>query len=275
MSKSNKNILRLFLNKLGIGKAHNEKEKAEDLLRSLEQDNLVSNDVLTMMLGVLEVVDINVRDIMIPRSQMVVLDRDDTIDEYIKIISESGHSRFPVIGEDKDEVLGIFLAKDLIKYAISTEKETFNISDNLRQAIFIPEGMKLDKLLAQFRESRSHLAIVVDEFGGVSGLATIEDVLEQIVGDIDDEYDIEETDLIIELSENLYKIKAQYRIDEFNEFFKAHLDDADYDTLGGLVVHHLERLPKRGESIDFEGFSFKVISVDRRRIHFIEVSKVS
>jgi magnesium and cobalt transporter len=250
------------------------KKQLAEQFRSLKDSKLIEPEVYSMLVGVTEVSELQVRDIMIPRSQMIVLDREDSIEELIKIVIESGHSRFPVIGEDKDEVIGIFLAKDLLRHSFSGDKSNFNINNFLRLPVFIPESMKLDKLLAQFRESRSHLAVVVDEFGGVSGLATIEDVLEQIVGDIDDEHDIEEKDILISLGNDRYKIKATYRIDEFNDYFDLTFSDNDYDTLGGLMVHHLGYLPRQGEQITFQGFKFRAVKVDRRRIHIVELENM-
>jgi magnesium and cobalt transporter len=250
------------------------KKQLAEQFRSLKDSSLIDPEVYSMLVGVTEVSELQVRDIMIPRSQMIVLDREDSIEELIKIVIKSGHSRFPVIGEDKDEVIGIFLAKDLLRRSLSGDKTEFNINDFLRLTVFIPESMKLDKLLAQFRESKSHLAVVVDEFGGVSGLATIEDVLEQIVGDIDDEHDVEEKDVLINIGNDKYKIKATYRIDEFNEYFDVAFNDDDYDTLGGLMVHHLGHLPRQGERLTFQGFKFRAVKTDRRRIHVIELENM-
>jgi magnesium and cobalt transporter len=250
------------------------KKQLAEQFRSLKDSSLIDPEVYSMLVGVTEVSELQVRDIMIPRSQMIVLDREDSIEELIKIVIKSGHSRFPVIGEDKDEVIGIFLAKDLLRRSLSGDKTEFNINDFLRLTVFIPESMKLDKLLAQFRESKSHLAVVVDEFGGVSGLATIEDVLEQIVGDIDDEHDVEEKDVLINIGNDKYKIKATYRIDDFNEYFDVAFNDDDYDTLGGLMVHHLGHLPRQGERLTFQGFKFRAVKTDRRRIHVIELENM-
>jgi magnesium and cobalt transporter len=192
-------------------------------------------------------------------------------EEVLETIIESGHSRFPVIGEDRDEVVGILLAKDVLSYFIATPDESFDFGRFLRQPTFIPESKRLNTLLKEFRVSRNHMAIVVDEYGGTSGLLTIEDVLEEIVGEIDDEHDPLEAEPIQKQSNSLFHVRALTRIDEFNEYFKSSLSDEEYDTVGGLVIHELGRLPRRGESVSFDGFQFRVIQADRRRVHTLEV----
>ncbi|HVJ28845.1 MAG TPA: transporter associated domain-containing protein [Gammaproteobacteria bacterium] len=253
-----------------------EVKSREDIVEFLEgflERGIVGEDEFAMLQGVLEVADTQVRDIMIPRSQMVVVSKDQTGEEVLKIITESNHSRFPVIGDDRDEVVGIVLAKDVLKHFI-VNKEPFDIQNFLRPAGFIPESKRLNTLLTEFREGRNHMAVVVDEYGGVSGLATIEDVLEQIVGDIDDELDPEEASSIQPQDGGKYSVMALTRIDEFNEFFNTELSDADYDTVGGLVMHELGRLPRRGEQLDFAGLRFKVLRGDRRRLHTLEVTRL-
>jgi magnesium and cobalt transporter len=247
----------------------------DDVIEFLDQfreRGILAPDEFTMIEGVLQVSDTQVRDIMVPRSHMVVVAKDQTREEILKTIIESNHSRFPVIGDDRDEVVGIVLAKDLLKHFIG-ESLSFDLTTFLRPAVFIPESKRLNTLLTEFREGRNHMAIVVDEYGGVSGLATIEDVLEQIVGDIDDELDPEEASSIQPQDGGRYIVLALARIEEFNEFFNTELSDADYDTVGGLVMHELGRLPRRGEQLDFAGFRFKVLRGDRRRLHTIEVTK--
>jgi hemolysin (HlyC) family protein len=245
---------------------------AEFLAGFLER-GIIGEDEFAMLEGVLKVADTQVRDIMVPRSQMVVVAKDQTPEEVLKVITESNHSRFPVIGDDKDEVVGIVLAKDMLKHFIANQSP-FDLQLFLRPAAFIPESKRLNTLLTEFREGRNHMAIVVDEYGGVSGLATIEDVLEQIVGDIDDELDPEEASSIQPQDGGKYAVAALTRIDEFNEFFNTELSDADYDTVGGLVMHELGRLPRRGEQLDFAGLSFKVLRGDRRRLHTLEVTRL-
>jgi magnesium and cobalt transporter len=245
-----------------------------ELLHILQDDRwrkVLDNDEITMLRGVLEVSEAQVRDVMVPRSQMVVLERVAPKEEVLETIIESGHSRFPVIGEDRDEVVGILLAKDVLSYFIATPDESFDFGRFLRQPTFIPESKRLNTLLKEFRVSRNHMAIVVDEYGGTSGLLTIEDVLEEIVGEIDDEHDPLEAEPIQKQSDSLFHVRALTRIDEFNEYFKTSLSDEEYDTVGGLVIHELGRLPRRGESVSFEGFQFSVIQADRRRVHTLEV----
>jgi len=215
---------------------------------------------------------------MIPRSQMVVIDIDDDIDEMIRVIVESGHSRFPVMGEDRDEVLGVLLAKDLLRYFGRKAGQEVPIRKLLRAAAVIPESKRLNALLKEFRASHNHMAIVVDEYGGVSGLLTIEDVLEEIVGEIDDEHDPEEDAYIRpdgdRNGKRCFAVRALTRIEDFNEFFECELSDEEYDTVGGLVMHELGRLPRRGESIDFGGFEFSVTKADKRRIGALRVQRL-
>jgi magnesium and cobalt transporter len=249
------------------------REEIGEFLESFLARGVIGADEFAMLQGVLEVADTQVRDIMVPRSHMVVVAKDQTPDEVLKVITESNHSRFPVIGDDKDEVVGIVLAKDLLKHFVSN-KVPFDLQNFLRPAAFIPESKRLNTLLTEFREGRNHMAIVVDEYGGVSGLATIEDVLEQIVGDIDDELDPEAVSSIQPQDGGKYVVLSLTRIDEFNEFFNTELSDADYDTVGGLVMHELGRLPRRGETLDFAGLRFKVLRGDRRRLHTLEVARL-
>ena len=241
-------------------------------------DGRIDSEVRDMMDGVLEVAELRARDVMIPRSQMVVLERDMPVNEIIQNVIEVGHSRFPVIGDDKDEVVGILLAKDLLKFAAEklTDKTvvSFDIRDCLRTPVFVPESKRLNSLLKMFRSSRNHLAIVVDEYGGVAGLITIEDVLERIVGDIDDEYDIPDDIEILKEGENLFAVRALTRIEDFNEHFAVEFSDADFDTVGGLVLSQLGRMPVIGDELEFRGFLFHVYKVDNRRIHTLKVSSV-
>jgi magnesium and cobalt transporter len=231
----------------------------------------------SMLSGVLEVSETQVRDVMVPRSQMVVIDIDHDFDDILTTIVESGHSRFPVIGEDRDEVLGILLAKDLLRYFGSDEAKDMRVQKLLRPASVIPESKRLNALLKEFRASHNHMAIVVDEYGGVAGLLTIEDVLEEIVGEIDDEHDHEEAEFIRPDGDRngkpSFAVRALTRIEDFNEYFDCELDDEEYDTIGGLVMHVLGRLPRRGEKIEFGGFAFSVVRADRRRIDALQVQR--
>ena len=252
---------------------------SRDEFQTLLQEPLVDLDAdeKRMLAGVLEVSETQVRDVMIPRSQMVVIDIEQGFDEILKTIVDSGHSRFPVIGEDRDEVLGVLLAKDLLRYSGSDAAEDFSIRRLLRTAAVIPESKRLNALLKEFRASHNHMAIVVDEYGGVAGLLTIEDVLEEIVGDIDDEHDLEEVEFIRPDGDKdgrpCYAVRALTRIEDFNEYFECELPDEEYDTVGGLVMHELGRLPRRGEKLDFDGFEFAVTKADRRRIDALQVQR--
>lgn len=242
-------------------------------LRECRDRELLDVDELAMLLGVLEVSDTHVRDIMVPRSHMVVLPADEPPNELLDTIVKSGHSRFPVIGEDRDKVLGILLAKDLLRHT-GQLNSGFPIKELLRPPVFIPESKRLNTLLSEFRESHQHIAIVVDEYGGVSGLATIEDVLEQIVGEIGDEHDPEEADYIQAGDNGQYTVLGLTRIDDFNDHFGVDLSDEEYDTVAGLVMHELGRLPRRGETLEFGSFQFRVQRADRRRIHAITVKRI-
>jgi magnesium and cobalt transporter len=248
------------------------REEIAEFLAGFRDRGILAPAEYAMLQGVLEVSDTQVRDIMVPRSHMVVLSKDESPNAMLATIIRSNHSRFPVIGSDRDEVVGIVLAKDVLKQFVE-DRDSFSLEPLLRPAAFIPESKRLNTLLAEFREGRNHMAIVVDEYGGVSGLATIEDVLEQIVGEIDDEHDQVEA-APIQQEAGRHVVSALTRIEEFNDFFRAHLSDADYDTIGGLVMHELGRLPRRGEQLDYGGFRFKVLRGDRRRLHTLEVTRL-
>lgn len=253
------------------------RKEIHDLLQQAE--SVFDPDEKEMLSGVLEVAETQVRDVMVPRSQMVVIERDQGLDDMLKIIIESGHSRFPVIGEDRDEILGVLLAKDLLRYFSHSRNSELQLEKFVRAVSVIPESKRLNALLKEFRASHSHMAIVVDEYGGVSGLLTIEDVLEEIVGEIDDEHDPEEDEFIQPDAEcdgrPCYSVRALTRIEDFNDYFECELPDDDYDTIGGLVMHELGRLPRRGESLRFNGFDFAVTKADRRRIDTLQVQHFS
>ncbi len=260
----------------GRGDQQDERARILDFLHECRGEGLLEPGELRMLQGVLEVSETKVRDIMIPRSHMVVLEHDASPDALLKSIVQSGHSRFPVIGEDRDQVIGILLAKDLLRgFPTQGEEQPLNLKELLRPVVFVPESKRLSTLLTEFRESHNHMAIVVDEYGGVSGLATIEDVLEQIVGDIDDEHDPEAAEFIQQQSDNRYLVRALTRIEDFNEYFDCDLDDEEYDTVGGLVMHELGRLPRRDEILQRHGFTFKVLRADRRRIESLEVTRIA
>jgi magnesium and cobalt transporter len=246
-------------------------DQLEGVLEDAKERGLIDADVLGMLEGVLEVSEIQVRDVMVPRSQMVVVSRDDPPEKILPVVIESGHSRFPVVGEDRDEVVGILLAKDLLRYFAQSDATPFDIRECVRPAVFIPEAKRLNVLLKEFRVSHNHMAIVVDEYGGVSGLLTIEDVLEQIVGEIGDEYDVDEVEGIRKEAERTFAVPALTRIDEFNAAFGTKFSDEECDTIGGLVLQELGRMPRRGEAIEFGGLEIKVQRADRRRIDMLRV----
>ena len=249
-----------------------DREQLIQLLHSAYAHNLLDSEALSMIEGVLQVSEMQVRDIMVPRAQMDVVDISETPDKFIPMVISTAHSRFPVIDKERDNVLGILLAKDLLHYYAGEEE--FDVREMLRPAVFVPESKRLNILLREFRASRNHMAIVVDEYGGVAGMVTIEDVLEQIVGDIEDEYDFDETeDNILPESSGQYRVKAQTEIADFNETFGTAFEDEDYDTVGGLVIARFGRVPKRGESTVIGGFRFQVMRADSRRVHTLLVQK--
>lgn len=242
-----------------------DREQLVELLHSAYENNLMDADSLAMIEGVLQVSEMQVRDIMIPRSQMDVIDITDPPEVFIPHVIETAHSRFPVIEDNKNDVIGILLAKDLLRYYAGEE---FEVRDMLRPAVFIPEAKRLNVLLKEFRSNRNHIAIVVDEYGGVAGMVTIEDVLEQIVGDIEDEYDYDEDeDNIIQNANGQYRVKALTEIADFNEIIGTELSDEEFSTIGGLVVSQFGHLPKRNDEIAFNGLHVKILRADSRRVH--------
>ena len=249
-----------------------DREQLIELLHSSYERNLLDSDALSMIEGVLQVSEMQAREIMIPRAQMDVIDINESPDKFIPLVIQTNHSRFPVIENNRDDVIGILLAKDLLRYYAGEDE--FKVRDMLRPAVFIPEAKRLNILLKDFRANRNHMAIVVDEYGGVSGLVTIEDVLEQIVGDIEDEYDFDETeDDIIADKGGTYRVKAVTAIAKFNEVFKTGYSDDDYDTIGGLLLSRFARMPKRGEQLSIDNLNFKVLRADSRRLHLLQVEK--
>lgn len=247
-----------------------DRHELRQLLRDARQRRIIDSDMLGIIEGALTVSELHVREVMVPRTQMVVVNQDDAPETYLKQIIESGHSRFPVLGEQPDEVLGILLAKDLLARALEHEAP-LPLEKLLRPATFVPESKRLNVLLREFRENRNHMAIVINEYGNVSGLVTIEDVLEEIVGEIEDEYDIDENEYIHQLSDDEYMIKALIPIELFNNYFHARLPDDTFDTVGGLVIHTFGHLPRRNEETRLGGFRFRVLSADKRRIHLLRM----
>ena len=255
----------------GLASEPQDRQELLTVLRDAGERGLVDGDALGMIEGVLEVSDLKVRDIMVPRAQMVFVRRDERAAAILPKVVESGHSRFPVMDEDRDDIVGILLAKDLLKLT-AERRERFDIREYMRPALFVPESKRLNVLLRDFRRNRNHMAIVVDEYGGVSGLVTIEDVIEQIVGEIDDEFDVEDDQNIRRDAERQFTVRAVTRIAEFNEYFSAQLSEEEgVDTVAGLVIKQLGHLPRRGEGATIDGFEFRVLRADRRRIEALRV----
>ncbi len=247
------------------------REELIEMLQDAAEREIIDEDTLAMLSGVFAVGRMQARDIMIARAQMVVVEHDAELAELLPIVIESGHSRFPVIGENRDEVVGLLLAKDLLGHIARHGTGNFSISDYLRPAAYIPESKRLDALLAEFRSSHGHIAVVMDEYGGVAGLVTLEDVLEQIVGDIEDEYDVEEEETIMEHGDRHYTVSALVPIENFNDYFGSRFSDAQFDTVGGLVVHELGHVPRAGERVTLGSYGFRVLRADRRRVQLLEV----
>ncbi len=250
------------------------KDRAQliEMLAESQQRGVLDAEVFAIMEGALAVADLQVRDIMIPRAQMVCLRRDDAIARILATAVDSRHSRFPVLGGERDEVAGILLAKDLLRLFAQGTPASFDMREYLRPAAFVPEAKRLNVLLREFRDSRNHMAIVVDEYGAVAGLVTIEDVIEQIIGDIDDEFDVEDDQNIRREGERQFSVRGSTRIDEFNRYFRADLPAGGFDTVAGLLMHQLGRMPRRGESVAIGMFEFRVLRTDRRRIDSLRVT---
>jgi magnesium and cobalt transporter len=256
-----------------IGREPQDREQLIGVVKEAEGNGILDRDALTMIEGVLQVGDLRVGDIMIPRAEMVYVRRDDPLERILAIAVESAHSRFPVIGEDKGEVVGTLLAKDLLAYCQQGSARAFNIRDHLRSAVFVPESKRLNVLLKEFRASRNHMAIVVDEYGSAAGLVTIEDVLEQIVGEIEDEHDYDEGANIFNRGKGEFIAKARTPIEDFNAYFDSQLQAGELDTIGGLVVQAFGHLPSRGEGVETGGFRFTVLRADSRRVHLLSVRR--
>lgn len=248
------------------------REELLTVLRDAQSRELMNADALAMLEGVLQVADMQVRDIMVPRSRMVVIEKGTPLAEVLPVIIKSGHSRFPVIDDSRDDVLGLILAKDLLRHFVAPESVNVSLFEDLRPAPFVPESKRLNMLLQEFRDSRNHMAMVADEYGGVAGLVTIEDVIEQIVGEIEDEHDVDEGNDIMPYADRHYTVKALTPIDDFNAYFETTFSDDEFDTIGGLVMHGFAYLPKRGETTTLGPCEFKVIRADSRRIHLLEVT---
>ncbi|AHG79324.1 Magnesium and cobalt efflux protein CorC [Mannheimia varigena USDA-ARS-USMARC-1388] len=252
----------------------NEPKNREDLvevIRDSVENELIDSDTKEMIEGVMEISELRVRDIMIPRAQIIFIDANEPLETFIDVIVESAHSRFPVIRGEKDTIEGILHSKDLLKY-LRSDSEPFNLQEIIRPAVIVPESKRLDRMLKEFRSERFHMAVVVDEFGAVSGLVTIEDILEQIVGEIDDEFDEEEVKPIRQLSRHTYAVLPLTDIKKFNEFFATNFNDEEVDTIGGLVMKAFGYFPKRDEQIELEGLGFKITSANSRRLIQLRVT---
>jgi len=248
-------------------------KQLQSLISQADKKSFLPPDVAAMVDGVLQVSEMRVRDIMIPRSQMVVLDQSNLIEDNLEILIASAHSRFPVIAGSMDEVAGTLLAKDLLHWCIGDNgQEAFNIDKLIRPVIFVPESKRLNIMLHEFRKQRNHIAVVVDEYGGTAGLITIEDVLEQIVGDITDEHDVREQNNILRHSRIRHTVKATTELEEFNRYFNSDLALSGVDTVGGFVIRNIGHLPQRGETVDFANFRFKVLRADKRRVYLLQVN---
>ncbi|MEM7357500.1 MAG: CBS domain-containing protein [Pseudomonadota bacterium] len=256
--------------------SHRAESRAEVLenLKMAEQDGIVARDAYDMMQRVMYVSDLKVRDIMIPRSNMVSVEKEDDLDRCLDVMVESAHSRFPIVDNERDQIIGILLAKDLLKFFDDDHKQKFNLRDLTRPVVFVPESKRLNVLLSEFRQNRNHMAVVVDEYGAVAGLVTIEDVLEQIVGDIEDEHDFEEEESMIRtLDDGETIIKAVLPVDEFNEHFSSNLIETASDTVGGLISQTLGHVPQRGEITEIDDIQFEIVHADSRRVHLISIKK--
>lgn len=246
----------------------------EDVLEVAAENEVIDNDARSIMEGAMQVSDMQARDIIVPRAQMIVVKADATLEELLPQIIAAAHSRYPVIEDSPDEILGILLAKDLLPQILNPEREKFSIKDLLRPTMVVPESKRLNVLLREFREKRNHMAIVIDEYGGVAGLVTIEDVLEEIVGEIEDETDAQTDRHIRQLGTDDYLVKALSPIDEFNDYFDCKFSDEEFDTVGGLVIHAFGHMPARNEITNIDDFEFKIINADQRKILSMRVRKL-
>lgn len=263
-------LLKRLLKWLPRGRVESKAELMEDL-RMAEQDGIVAYDAFDMMQRAMNVSDLKVRDIMIPRSNMVSVEKEDDLDCCLDIMVESAHSRFPVVDNERDQIVGVLLAKDLLRYFDEDHKQKFTLRDLMRPAVFVPESKRLNVLLRDFRENRNHMAVVVDEYANVAGLVTIEDVLEQIVGNIEDEHDFADESLIRELNKGESIIRAVLPVDEFNAHFESALTEKSSDTVGGLIAQTFGHVPQRGEQLTLDNILFEIVHADARRIHLINV----
>jgi magnesium and cobalt transporter len=273
--KKNNDVSWLTALKNKFFKVKDERAQLLQHLREAQRKGIINLDALMMIEGVFQVSEMQVRDIMVPRSHLVVIQEDLGVKDMLAIVANSGHSRFPVVEESIDDVVGILLAKDLTHYQDEKSRESFELKDILRPAVFVPESKRLNVLLKDFRESRNHMAIVIDEYSGVAGLVTIEDVLEQIVGEIDDEHDAADVTNIRRSGFQRYSVRGLTPLDEFNQYFESDLTSDKFETIAGLVTFQLGHLPDRGEEVTIDKFHFKVISANSRRINNMQVTLLS
>lgn len=257
-----------------ISREPKDKEQLMLVLRDAAERDLLSPEMLSMIESVLQVSEMQVREIMVPKAQIIYVEQDSSLQALLPLVVESGHSRFPVLDVENDDVIGILLAKDLLPYYLQKNEDHFQITDIIRPAVFVPQSKRLDVLLKEFRINHNHMAIVIDEYGHIAGLVTIEDVLEQIVGEIEDEYDIDEEDFIKEHEDGSNSVKAATPIETFNDHFGTKFSDEEYDTIGGIVLKAFGHLPKRGETVKIENLRFKVLHSDNRRIYLLDVKKL-
>ncbi|CAA0123950.1 Magnesium and cobalt efflux protein CorC [BD1-7 clade bacterium] len=250
------------------------REDVNELLQVATANQLIGRDEFSIIAGAMEVTESHARDVMVPRTQMIVVKASDTLEEFLHTVIDSGHSRFPVVADTADDIIGILHAKDLLPLILDKNRDTFNMADYLREPFKVPESMRLNTLLRSFRENRNHMAIVIDEYGGVAGLITIEDILEEIVGDIEDEFDVAQDTPVRSIGDNDYIVKGQMEIEEFNAQFDTDFDDSDVDTIAGLVTQHAGHLPQSGESLSIGDLQFKVVYADNRRVHLLRVQEL-
>jgi len=268
------NTSRTWIEKLTsfVAREPQTRDQLMEVLRDAEGRGVLKPEMLGMMECILQVSEMQVREVMVPTAQMVTINKNSTLNEILPIVIESAHSRFPVIDPNRKDIVGILLAKDLLKFCYSNQPEEFDMSKHLRPATFTPQSKRLDILLREFRVNRNHMAIVLDEYGHVAGLVTIEDILEQIVGDIEDEYDVDEEDAHIKkIDVDTFIVRASTAVKEFNEYFKTNFEDTELDTIGGIVLQAFGHLPRRGETIKLQHVRFKVLHSDNRRLHLLEV----
>lgn len=271
VTDSNKPPQKSWFERIGqiMGSEPQDRADLLEILREAKEKHLVDKYALKMLEGVLQVSEQRARDVMVPRKKMIVLKKDALLEEIYPIVIESGHSRFPVISEDKSEVVGVLLTKDLLTHALN--RKTIKVEELMRTATVVPESKRLNVLLKEFRENRSHMAIVVDEYGAVAGIITIEDVLEQIVGEIEDEHDYADEEYITQRKDNVFVVQALTPLEDFNEYFSADFDNEEFDTVGGFIVGRLEHMPKKGEKVEQGKFRFEVLRADGRRVHLLKL----